>query len=484
MADSLSELLKKNSKGNKPNTAQIRAAFAATQERRQRRAQTLVDASIVVQRLSAWDTPLLKFVDMNLVPLLLDTESFVDETSKAVVGAPRAHSVPLPNVPHTIPYDDELHHAPKPRRASGFVRVVLYLGLLVVMVRLIVHMVAGEGMMDRLYEALKAGPSGNYGTEHQIPLSFEHVPLIGKMLTGVVSNYFPATEMWHLDFRLLTFYLSISEFVVFAIWLLESSRARSQKVYSPTRWALPYGIISHMSAIGIGAPLFFLLLDTAVTGSPASFWPTATHVSPHVARAILPTLVLGMLIPTLFMFAPFLDSVVRQYVLVGWCFFPGALSILHGLFTSLFLRRSSRNPPPDLRTARTTSLTHVRSLFAFSFALSALSHALTLGVALRSRDASLSSVFLFRHGDMLSPFAENHNAFLVDYYVTLASCVVWAVGCVRDLERNGLVARVNWVGVFCTVVVGCVVCGPAAVVSALCWWRERVLARWPKSKEE
>lgn len=462
---------------------QIRAAFAATQQRRQQRAQTLVDASILVQRLSAWDTPLLKFVDKALAPLLLDTEGFVDETSKAVVGAPRAHSVPLPSVPHMIPYEDELHRAPKPRGASGLVRVTIYLGLLGVMVRLIVQMamVAGEGMMDRLYEALKAGPSGDYYTEHRIPLNFDYIPLIGKMLTGLVANYFPATEMWHLDFRLLTFYLSISEFVVFAIWLLESSRARSQKLYSPTRWVLPYGIISHMSAIGIGAPLFFLL-DTAVTGSPASFWPIATQISPHMARAILPTLILGMLVPTLFMFAPFLDSVVRQYVLVGWWFFPGALSILHGLFTSFFRRNSNKAPATDYRTARATSLAHIRCLFIFSFAISALSHLLTLSVALMSREASLYSVFLFRREDMLSPFAENHNAFLVDYYVTLASCLVWSVGCVRDLERNGLIAGVKWVGAFSTVVAGSALFGPAAVVSAVCWWREGVLARWSKTK--
>ncbi|EKG12549.1 Monooxygenase FAD-binding protein [Macrophomina phaseolina MS6] len=481
LADRLAKLAKEAEHGNKPSSAQIRAAFAEVQKSRQPRAQALVDASITAQRISAWDTPALKFVDTFVAPLLLDTPGLADQTSKPVVGGVRAHSLPLPSVPHTIPYNDELHRTPKPRTASGLVRVALHLGLLGVMIRLVLSMLS-DGMLDRLHEAVKAGPRGDSSPQYSTPLNFDHVPLIGQNLSGLVANYFPATEMWHLDFRLLTFYLSISEFVVFAIWMLEACRARSKKPLSPSRWALPYGIVSHLSAVRIGAPLFFLL-DTLATGAPAASWPTATHVEPHEARAILPALILGMLVPTLLAFAPFLESVTRQYVLVGWFFFPAALAIL----SKIFAAASSKNSAAaDLRANRARSLAHVRVLFGFSFAISALAHLLTLGVALTSPDASISAVFLFR-GELqgtgrLSAFAENHNAFLVDYYVLMASSLVWAVGCIRDLERNGLVAAVNWPGVFFGALGGAAVCGPAAVVSAICFWRETKMAWTPKTK--
>ncbi|EOD45841.1 putative monooxygenase fad-binding protein [Neofusicoccum parvum UCRNP2] len=268
------------------DTAQIRNVFAATQSTRRARTQALVKASITAQRISAWENAALKFLDTRVAPRL-DTEVVIDQASEPIVGAVRSRFLPLSTSPHTIPYDDELHHAPRPRKLSLLVATGAYLGLLAIGIYHLAYLPLKTGTLEKVLGDIRTKTIED-GSSFTL-LDLESVPIIGPMLAPF-ATYFPATEFGNLDFYLLTFYLSISEFVIFAIWTLESCRARHQ--ISPLRFALAFGALSHVSAIGFIAQLFFLL-ETFTTASPSKFWPTSRRVAPADAQAILPAMIVA-----------------------------------------------------------------------------------------------------------------------------------------------------------------------------------------------
>lgn len=454
------------------DTAQIRNVFAATQSTRRARAQALVKASITAQRISAWENAALKFLDTRVAPKL-DTEVVIDQASEPIVGAVRSRFLPLSISPHTIPYDDELHHAPRPRKLSLLVATGAYLGLLAIGIYHLAYLPLKTGTLEKVLGDIRAKTMED-GSSSTL-LDLESVPIIGPMLAPF-ATYFPATEFGNLDFYLLTFYLSISEFIIFAIWTLESCRARHQ--ISPLRFALAFGALSHVSAIGFVAQLFFLL-ETFTTASPSKFWPTSRRVAPADAQAILPAMIVGMLVPTLLMFGGLPSRLARQVAILVWVFFPLYIHVLQKWFAARF-RAAESTVGLTLRASSLVSVVAVRRLFYFSFIISALGHFLAVGTCSLVL-GSTSSVFAFRPGG-LSSFFDNHNLYLVDYYITMAAGLIWSLGSIRDLERNGVVASVKWFVVSPAAVIGSVVFGPAAVISAICVWRENKMAQPLKTK--
>lgn len=460
------------SKDNTLDATQIRNVFAATQSTRRARAQALVKASITAQRVSAWENAALKFLDTRLAPIL-DTEAVVDQASEPVVGAVRSRFLPLSTSLHTIPYEDELHSAPRHRRLSLLVATGAYLGLIAIGLYYLAYLPLKKGTLNRVLDEVRTKISED--GDSLTLLDLERVPIVGSMLAPF-ATYFPATEFGHLDFYLLTFYLSISEFVIFAIWTLESCRARHR--LSPLRFALTFGALSHASAVGFITQLYFLL-ETFTTASPTKFWPTSTHVAMADAQAILPAMTVGMLVPTLLMFGGLPSRLARQAAILVWVFFPLYIHVLQKWFAARF-RATEPTEGSTLHASSPVSVAAIRRLFYFSFVISVLSHFLAVGASF-SVLGSISSVFAFRPWD-LSPFSDNHNMYLVDFYLTMAAGLIWSLGSIRDLERNGLVASVNWFVVSSAAVVGSVVFGPAATISAVCAWRETMTAQPLKAK--
>ncbi|OJD30262.1 fad binding domain-containing protein [Diplodia corticola] len=459
------------SEENTLDAAQIRDVFAATQSRRRARAQALVKASITAQRVSAWETTVLKFLDTRIAPML-DTEAIADQISEPIVGAVSSRFLPLPTPPHSIPYEDELHDAPRPRRRSWIVATATYMGLLAIGIYYLAYLSSKNGTLEKALGEIRTRISEDGGSFTLLDL--ESIPVVGPVLVAF-ATYFPATEFGNLDLRLLTFYLSISEFVIFAIWTLESCRPRNR--VSPLRFALVFGALSHCTAVCFITPLH-ALLDTVTTASPTKFWPTSTHVPPADARAILPAMTVGMLVPTLFVFVGLPSRLARQVAILVWAFFPLYIHLSQKWFAARFRAAAE---PATLTAGSPVSVAAIRRLFHFSFAISALAHFYAVGTSSLVL-GSVSSVFAFRPSSLDSPLSGNHNMYLVDFYITMAAALLWSLASIRDLERNGLVARMNWPVVLSAALAGSVALGPAAVVSAILAWRESKLAQPVKAK--
>jgi hypothetical protein len=432
---------------------------------------------MTAQRVSAWETPSLTFLD-KFVASRLDTTAIVDQMSSPVLGAGQSRSLPANNRPHTIPFDDERHLGSQSRTWSLLPITCAYLGLVFSAFYGLGTLPTRYGTLERLDNVVKARAYEGHG---QPMLNFDHIPLLGSSMSYLIAVYFPGTESWDRAFQLLTFYLSISEIPIFASWTVESRRPRS--AMSLIRFAVLFGCFSNVTAIAIGTPLFYLV-DALFARTPSHFWSTAVHVPANQAKSILPAIIVGVLIPTLLMFDPFLGSVMRQYMAILWMFCPIYLYGLQKYFAQSSSVNVDRHPRPSACQESSQSLEYLRWLYGFSFTICALTHLSTVAICLTSNNpqVTLSRTFLFEYHENLSIYQGNHNMFLWDFYITMAGGLLWCLVGISDAKRFAS-AQVNWWKALLAILVSSVCVGPAATISACCAWREAILLEgWSEKK--
>ncbi|KAK8131144.1 monooxygenase [Apiospora sp. TS-2023a] len=99
------------------STAEITRAFTETQKRREGRAKQLVRESHDIQSLLASESPLKTKLILHYISPILGQKVLLGQLGKKFLGASRLDSVPLPNRPKQVLFDDEL--PPKGERAAG-----------------------------------------------------------------------------------------------------------------------------------------------------------------------------------------------------------------------------------------------------------------------------------------------------------------------------------------------------------------------------
>ncbi|KAH7551418.1 hypothetical protein BM1_09734 [Bipolaris maydis] len=462
-ADNIAIMLRE-SKGN-PNTDQISRAFANTHAVRFGRVKSLIGATIAIQRLFAWETPVYKLIDKYIIRHV-DPHPVVNVLSKQMVAAHRSHLLPAPERPHEIPYDDELAISSHKRTISKAVAIIGYLGLVFFAAYTLAIVPMTDGTLNIIETAIK---EGRYKGQAQKMLNFDHVPVLGSNMNTLIAAYFPAIESWDVGYRLLTLNLALSEFVIIAIWLVESLRARNY--LTPVRWAIFFFALSRVSAIAIMAPLFFLI-ESLCTGDPQNWWPPALYSRSAQANILLPALVLGMLVPTLLMCFPFQESKTRQLMAIVWMFSPVYVYMLQSVLGSITNLVSVKGSGGWSKSKKPE-----RWLFLSSLIISICAHFYTVTQSLTSDNpqAALSRVFVPRQDNGVSTHQGHHNMFLWDYYILMASGVLWCFITTRNMERAKII-KAQWSMLTAAFAVGIIIIGPAASISAFCVWRASKIA--------
>lgn len=369
---------------------------------------------------------------------------------------------------HAVKMVSEIDWKMKTKPKSGWSYAVLttaiYLGLLYLGVHGLAIAPERYGTLKDLDKVVNAG---KFEGHDQLMKNFDHIPVLGTSMSYLIAVYFPATESWDIGFWFLTFYLSMSELVVFATWTVESCRARNRAALS--RGSVVFGSISNVTAIAFGCCVYYLQ-DNLSTSNPTKWWTSSMYVPPEKAAAVLPAALLGMMVPTLLMFNLWLPSELRQYLTIAWMFSPWYLYILHKYFTRWY---STTSTGTTTSAARANSISHLRRLYIVLGLITGIMHVLTVSYALISTDenVSLGGIFLFRYFDGMSLYEGDHMIFLWDMYVTVGALVVWCVLSTRAMNRAGVI-QVNMLEVIFGVSVGSVLIGPAATASMCCLWRE------------
>jgi hypothetical protein len=232
-------------------------------------------------------------------------------------------------------------------------------------------------------------------------------------------------------------------------------------------------------------PIYYLayLYDT----SSNSYWSKPRTVSLPYAKALLPALVIGYLVPTALIFIPYSapDMWTTQAAVAFWQPSPWYVDILIWVFSKLYsggstTDRSSQN--------RNTDVPYLSRIYLTSFLVTGILHLFIIYLVVFSPNPQHSFSHMLLE-PILYPSTQTslvqgiYGIFLADFWIIFASSLFWAYLAIWDLKRVRL-ADVNMWTAGTLIVIGTVAVGPGAVVTAVWYWRENRCVEGEKEKEK
>lgn len=226
-------------------------------------------------------------------------------------------------------------------------------------------------------------------------------------------------------------------------------------------------------------PLYYIAYLYESRGT--KYWTTSQRTVPlHYAKALLPALIIGYLIPTvaLFLDDPDPEQKMRQFLVFFWQPTPLYVNVILFLLSKLF---GSGNPAPKKggNTSPTHDVKYLNALYVVAFAVTAVAHIAAFYVVFTSTDPqhSFTHVFVKPHDWGQSGVTKGlHAVFQADYWIIFIASLVWAYLAVCDLRRGGKtdVSRFQSAAL---IIIGSIVVGPAATLAGVWYWRENVMVQ-------
>jgi len=318
-------------------------------------------------------------------------------------------------------------------------------------------------------------------------------------LRFLVAAFLPGVAGWDKGFQIQQIYFLVSFFSIIAIWSVEAGRKRnalaltslyassfscsSPKHLAETRldrtsiWALLYQTVGGAIVI----PLYYLAYMRE--SAQKDYWsPASRQVSTSYARALLPSLVIGYLLPTILMYLPFSDPDLRvtQGLIALWQPTPLIVNLLLFVISAAYgnepatSKKAASPPPGDIK--------YLNRLYLTCFSVSAIAHVGTIFVCLSSTHPQMSltrALVRVPTNDLMSMTGGLHYIFQVDFWIIFTAAVTGAYLALWDLKRIGktdLSLRNAAAGMAMAVI--CV--GPAATVTGVWYIREHIMAQKDK----
>lgn len=190
-------------------------------------------------------------------------------------------------------------------------------------------------------------------------------------------------------------------------------------------------------------------------------------------------MILGFITPSILLFLPFDDPNTRQVVIALWQPAPVWISGLTTVFSvtagiATRIIGCKKNSHEDT----ISDLPHLRALYQTTGVMAACVHLSLITASLFSAGLSLNRLFI--PTDSFAPVATLAEGVLVffqnDLLLVAASCFLWCLVSIWDLNRSGL-SDVDLRVAFCGLLAGYVVIGPGATTAMVWFWREGVMSR-------
>ena len=240
---------------------------------------------------------------------------------------------------------------------------------------------------------------------------------------------------------------------------------------STSVWALLYQTVGGAVII----PLYYL----AYTWESAhkDYWsPASRHVSTSYAKALLPSLLIGYLLPTILMYLPFPDPDLRitQALIVLWQFSPLLVNLL--LWQSSMVHGKDTIPSTKHHPSFTDDLKYLDRLYITCFIISAIAHVSTILTCLYSTpQISLTATLLqVPTTKRLSLSGGLHYVFQVDFLIIFLAALAGSFLTLWDLKRTGQ-SDLSLLKSAVAMLAGVACVGPAAVVSGVWYIREHIM---------
>jgi len=224
-------------------------------------------------------------------------------------------------------------------------------------------------------------------------------------------------------------------------------------------------------------PLYYLAYMRE--SSHADYWlPASRRVRLPYAKALLPSLFVGYLLPTILMYLPFPDPglYITQGLVAFWQITPFVVNLL--LFCiPLVLGSSTKSASPDQ-----SDIKYLDRLYITCFIVTATAHVGTIVWCVLSTPSISLIHALVRvpTEDGFSMTGALHYIFQADYWIIFAAAVAGAFLTLWDLKRIGRMdSSLSKAAAGMALSIVCF--GPAATVAGVWYVREHIMAE--KSKK-
>ena len=266
-------------------------------------------------------------------------------------------------------------------------------------------------------------------------------------------------------------YFLVGIFPILAVWTVEANRERNRgTVISYTSvWAIFYQ--------ALGGAVFLPLHDLCyifVARRP-SYLRAGRAVPVHVAKALIPALLIGYLLPTCLLFIRRYSQQTVLYLIAVWQFTPFYINILVGIFGSML-----KTSPTSTNKAMSSESNYLITVYLISVLASATAHITTLSGILSGNPAevSLASIFLPSQSRLLKSTGQDlHHIFQWDWIVIATSSFIWALYAVAEIsaERQVLGMKHSSTRIISLMAISTILLGPGGTLAAVWWWREIAL---------
>ncbi|KAL8336697.1 hypothetical protein RB601_008271 [Gaeumannomyces tritici] len=459
------------------SAADIHAVFRDTQDQRLERAREVVTYSRTVQKTYAMEGKLGMHMT-HLLPLLLSQEKLLESWAAIHANAVKVEALPEVFRPHYVPFTSEL--PAKPIRNAKAERAVtaLALGGLT--------WLAGHGIrkMGPLPEAMLGQPFRKTFTGLGVDRIFS---LLTKIFAVSLASPVPEQRL-----QLVYFVPMLAPTVL--IWLVEAHRrGNSQTLLGRLlTWPGFTAVLYQLLTVARVGPAYFLS-TLLITLGPLYHRTGARSVDPDVARALLPAVALGYVVPSALMLLPAsITGAARwQDFITLWQVAP----VVVGPITSLIasgIRRVRRalskadEPNPELEMYKNKDVPHLLTAYKAAAIGTAAVHVGFLGYVLSSPTPSLPKIF----GEMPWPWspagarwevglAAREVAFALfkrDLFGFAAANLVWCLHSVFDMRRLGYVTTAEAARAALAVPASLLLLGPGAMYAGTWYWREKTIA--------
>ncbi|RYO99222.1 hypothetical protein DL764_006881 [Monosporascus ibericus] len=296
------------------------------------------------------------------------------------------------------------------------------------------------------------------------------------MLTGIVAAFLPGVAGADGGIRLQQSYLLLQFGTVIGLLAVEASRVKNRR--GVLSFASTFAFFYQLLGGAVICPLW--LVAYTLTSARKAYFLEGRDVPSSRAKALVPAIVLGYIIPTLAMYVPYADTATTQYVIAFWQFAPIVVNPLVFLFSALLPSSPPASPRMPAPGSESGDMKYLRRLYRVLFVTAALDHIATTGAILTSTSPQLGLCHVFlpsRERRMLGSGQAMHWVFQWDLYGIFGSVLVWCLHEVCDLRRllgvGDVVAPVPALALVCA---GAVALGPGAALAAMLYWREEKLA--------
>lgn len=302
-------------------------------------------------------------------------------------------------------------------------------------------------------------------------------------LRFLVTAFLPGASGFHDPAALvLSAYFLMSFFTLFTIYTVEAGKAgaKGSAIYSTSIWAIFFQSVGGAVII----PLLHLFLLRQFW--KPEYYTTANKVSTGYAKALVPSLVLGYLLPTIAVYLPSSDPnlVWKQKLIAFWQITPFIVNILLLALGTLF---ASTDASPE--QAAQTAQTNISRIYTVCFIASALTH-VGMFYAKSVWSLSFTQIFLPRDYMLDAGVADPlHYVFQIDYVGIFASGLMmafvslWFLNSTGHAQSGGSTAwfltgspTSSGVRIVLGLTIGSVLFGPAATIALTSLVREKVLS--------